>query len=318
MKKKKALIFGISGQDGAYLSHFLLSKNYDVIGTSRDKSKKNLFRLHRLDIHKKVKVFRGEATDVKFCKKIIKKNISEIYYLAGETSVVKSFKSPGDTLLSNSMGIINILEIAKLNKNQTKVFNACSGQMYGNKRKNFFNINSKIDPQSPYAVSKASGYWFTKIYRENYNMFCCSGILFNHESPLRSDEFVTKKVVNGAKKILNKKSKNLILGDINIYRDWGWTPEYVKAYWLMLQKNIPHDLIIGSGKTNSLKDFVKEVFRLNNISLNKVRVNVKKFKRKLDIKGYKADISKTKKILKWRPKISFKKIVYKMVNDELF
>ena len=160
--------------------------------------------MHRLDIHKKVKVFRGEATDVKFCKKIIKKNIREIYYLAGESSVVKSFKSPVDTLLSNSMGIINILEIAKLNKNQTKVFNACSGQMYGNKRKNFFNINSKIDPQSPYAVSKASGYWFTKIYRENYNMFCCSGILFNHESPLRSDEFETKKVVNGAKKILNK------------------------------------------------------------------------------------------------------------------
>ena len=130
------------------------------------------------------------------------------------------------------------------------------------KKKNFFNINSKIDPQSPYGVSKAAGYWFTKIYRENYNMFCCSGILFNHESPLRSNEFVTKKIINVAKQILSNKKKYLLLGDVNIYRDWGWAPEFVKAYWLMLQQKTPTDLIIGNGKVYSLKDFVREVFKI--------------------------------------------------------
>ena len=185
-------------------------------------------------------------------------------------------------------------------------------------KEKFFNLNSKIDPQSPYAVSKAAGYWLTKIYRENYKIFCCSGILFNHESPLRSDEFVTKKIINTARKILKKKTKSLLLGDVNVYRDWGWTPEYVNAYWLMLQNKKPYDLIIGSGKIHSLKDFVNEVFKLNKISLNKVKTNFKKFRRKLDIKGYRADIKNTVKILKWKPKITFKKIVYKMVNDELF
>ena len=318
MKKKNAIIFGISGQDGAYLSHFLLKKNYSVVGTSRNRSKKNFFRLKKLNIQKKVKIYKGVATDIKFCKKIINKKINEIYYLAGESSIIKSFEKPDVSLSSNSMGIINVLETVKLKNRNIKVFNACSGQIYGNKKKNFFNLNSKIDPQSPYAVSKAAGYWLTKIYRENYKIFCCSGILFNHESPLRSDEFVTKKIINTARKILKNKTKSLLLGDVNVYRDWGWTPEYVNAYWLMLQNKKPYDLIIGSGKIHSLKDFVNEVFKLNKISLNKVKTNVKKFKRKLDIKGYRADIKNTVKILKWKPKITFKKIVYKMVNDELF
>ena len=318
MRKKKALIFGISGQDGAYLSHFLLSKKYDVIGTTRNKSKKNLFRLHKLQIKHKIKILKGEVTDISFLNKIIKRNIDEIYYLAGESSVTKSFKFPGKSFLSNSMGIINILELVRSKNLRIKIFNACSGQIYGNKKKNFFNINSSIDPQSPYAVSKAAGYWLVKVFRENYNIFCCSGVLFNHESPLRSDEFVTKKIVNGAKLIQKGKSKKLLLGDINVYRDWGWAPEYVKAYWLMLQKKIPRDLIIGSGKTHSLKDFAKEVFKLNKLSTIHIKSDVKKFKRKLDIKGYRADISQTKKNLKWSPKTNFKQIVFKMVNDELF
>ncbi len=185
-------------------------------------------------------------------------------------------------------------------------------------KKNFFNIKSKIDPISPYAVSKAAGYWLTKIYRENYGMFCCSGILFNHESSLRSDEFVTKKIILASKKILKDKKHKLFLGNINVYRDWGWAPDFVQAYWLMLQKNSPADLVIGTGKIYSLKEFLNEVFKLKKLNFNNVKVNVKKFKRRLDIKGYRANISETKKILKWKPKINFKQIVYKMVNDELF
>ena len=158
----------------------------------------------------------------------------------------------------------------------------------------------------------------TKIFRENYGVFCCSGILFNHESPLRSNEFVTKKIILESNKILKNKNHKLFLGNINIYRDWGWTPDFVEAYWLMLQKDSPIDLIIGTGKIYSLRDFLNEVFRLKKLNFNNVKTNVKKLKRKLDIKGYRANISKTKKILKWKPKLNFKQIVYKMVNDELF
>ena len=318
MKKKNALIFGISGQDGAYLAHFLISKNYNVIGTTRDNKKKNLNRLIKLNIYKKVKIIKGQASDISFCKKIIKHNINEIYYLAGESSIVKSFESPEVSLISNSVGILNILKTAKKFQKTIKIFNACSAQIYGNKKKNFFNINSKIDPISPYAVSKAAGYWLTKIYRENYGIFCCSGILFNHESPLRSNEFVTKKIILESKKILRDKKHKLSLGNINVYRDWGRTPDFVEAYWLMLQKDSPIDLVIGTGKIYSLRDFLNEVFKLKKLNLNNVKINVKKFKRKLDIKGYRANISKTKKILKWKPKMNFKQIVYKMVKEELF
>lgn len=318
MKKKNALIFGVSGQDGAYLAHLLISKNYNVIGTTRNDKKKNLTRLIKLNIYKKVKIIEGQASDLSFCKKIIKKNINEIYYLAGESSIVKSFKFPEVSLISNSIGILNILKTAKKFQKKIKIFNACSAQIYGNKKKNFFNIKSKIDPISPYAVSKAAGYWLTKIYRENYGMFCCSGILFNHESSLRSNEFVTKKIILASKKILKDKKHKLFLGNINVYRDWGWAPDFVQAYWLMLQKNSPVDLVIGTGKIYSLKEFLNEVFKLKKLNFNNVKVNVKKFKRRLDIKGYRANISETKKILKWKPKINFKQIVYKMVNDDLF
>ena len=318
MKKKNALIFGVSGQDGAYLAHFLISKNYNVIGTTRNNKKKNLNRLLKLNIYKKVKIVKGQAADISFCQKVLKKNIDEVYYLAGESSIVKSFDFPEVSLISNSFGILNILKTAQKLKIKTKIFNACSAQIYGNKKKNFFNIESKIDPISPYAVSKAAGYWLTKIFRENYGVFCCSGILFNHESPLRSNEFVTKKIILESNKILKNKNHKLFLGNINIYRDWGWTPDFVEAYWLMLQKDSPIDLIIGTGKIYSLRDFLNEVFKLKKLNFKNVKINVKKLKRKLDIKGYRANISKTKKILKWKPKLNFKQIVYKMVNDELF
>ncbi len=318
IKKKTAIIFGVSGQDGAYLSHFLLNKGYQVFGTTRDKSKKNLYRLKKLNVDKKVILFKGQATDYKFCKKIISSKINEIYYLAGESSIIKSFKTPEKSLNSNLNGLLNILQILKQNTYKIKLFNAGSGQFFGDNKKNFYNIHSKLNPQSPYGISKAASYWLTKIYRENYEIFCCTGILFNHESTLRSKEFVTKKIIDVSKKIVKNKKLKLELGNVNVYRDWGWAPEYVEAFWLMLQLKKPHDLIIGSGKIFSLKNFVNEVFKLLNISKKNLKTNVKKFKRKLDIRGYKADIRLTKKILKWQPKVKFKKIVYKMVKNELF
>ena len=316
--KKTAIIFGITGQDGAYLSHLLLQKRYKVIGITRNKSDSNLFRLKKLEVDKKIKILTGVATDLKFCNKVINSKINEIYYLAGDSSVIKSFETPDISLKSNTEGILNILQILKNKKFKIKLFNAGSGQFYGDNEKNFYNINSKIEPQSPYGVSKAAAYWLIKIYREKYNIYCCTGILFNHESPLRSEEFVTKKIVDTALRIKKDKKTKLNLGNINIFRDWGWAPEYVKAIWLMMQRDNPKDFIIGSGQTHSLKEFVDEVFNYLKISKKNLNVNVKKYKRKIDLRGYRANIKETKKILKWKPNLKFKNIIHKMIKNELF
>ena len=191
--KKTAIIFGITGQDGAYLSHFLLQKGYKVIGTTRDRSSKNLYRLERLKISKKITLLTGIATNLKFCEKNFRPNVNEIYYLAGDSSVIKSFETPDISLKSNTEGILNILQTLKRKKYKAKLFNAGSGQFYGDNKKNFYNINSKIEPQSPYGVSKAAAYWLIKIYREKYDIYCCTGILFNHESPLKIQRVCHKK-----------------------------------------------------------------------------------------------------------------------------
>ena len=203
MKKKIALIFGVSGQDGSYLADFLIKKNYSVIGVTRNKSKKNMYRLEKLKIFNKVKIIQGVVLDQKFLNKIIKKysSIKEIYYLAGDSSATDSFIYPHKSFESNTTGILNILlTIKKINK-KIKVFYAASGQFYGNSKNNYYSEKSVIKPTTPYAIAKAAGYWLVKIFRENYDLYACSGILFNHESPLRSDQFVTKKIINVSKLI---------------------------------------------------------------------------------------------------------------------
>ena len=319
-QKKTALIFGVSGQDGSYLAHFLLKKNYRVIGITRNTSRNNLFRLDRLKIIRKLNIIKGTALNKKFIGSLMKKNpsIKEIYYLAGDSSVIKSFERPDISLKSNALGILNILVAVKKNNNKIKVFNAASGQFFGNNNKSYYNEKSLIDPQSPYGIAKASGYMFTKIFRKNYNLYCCSGILFNHESPLRSNEFVTKKIINTSLKIKNNNKLKLYLGNIDVCRDWGWAPEYVRAMWLMLQQKKAIDLVIGTGKKHSIREFVNEVFRILKIEKSRLKANTKKLKRNIDISSYKADISLIRKKLKWEPKVNFKQIVFKMVNDELF
>ena len=317
--KIKSLIFGISGQDGSYLSHFLLGKGHDIYGTTRNIGKKNLNNLNKLGVLNKIKIIKCNTKNFKIVKKTIKKiKPQEIYYLCGQSSVTKSFTNPAETFKSNTLGLLNILEIVKEINNKIKVFNAVSGQFYGNRNNNSYNEKSYIDPQSPYGVSKASSFWLTKIFREWYGIKCCSGILFNHESPLRSNEFVTKKIINHCKLIKKGKLKRLYLGNINIYRDWGWAPEYVEAMYLMLRQKHPKDLVIGSGKRHSLRSFVYEVFRLLNIPRSSLKMNIKKLMRKRDIRAYKADPKLAKKILKWKAKTGFKQIIYKMVNGQLY
>ena len=319
MKKKIALIFGVSGQDGSYLADFLIKKNYSVIGVTRNKSKKNMYRLEKLKIFNKVKIIQGVALDQKFLNKIIKKysSIKEIYYLAGDSSATDSFIYPHKSFESNTTGILNILlTIKKINK-KIKVFYAASGQFYGNSKNNYYSEKSVIKPTTPYAIAKAAGYWLVKIFRENYDLYACSGILFNHESPLRSDEFVTKKIINVSKQIKKNNKVKLRMGNIDVYRDWGWAPEYVKAMWLMLQQKQPIDLIIGSGKKYSIRDFVNEVFKKMKIDKKNLITGTSKLIRKIDIQSYRANIALCKKIIKWKTKITFKKIIHKMINDEL-
>ena len=320
IKKKTALIFGISGQDGSYLAHFLIKKSYKVIGVTRNKSLNNLTRLKRLKIIDKVKIIKGTALNKFFLNKLLKKNknIKEIYYFAGDSSVIKSFDYPDISLKSNALGILNILMSVNHTNKKIKIFNATSGQIFGDNKRNHYSEKSLVDPQSPYGVAKAAGFWLTKIYRETHSLYSCSGILFNHESPLRSNQFVTKKIINTSLKIKKNNSLNLYLGDIDVYRDWGWAPEYVKVIWLMLQQKKPNDFVIGTGKKYSIRDFVYEVFRLLKINKNRLKYNTKKFQRKTDIKGYTANTSYIKKKLKWTSKISFKQIVFKMVKSELF
>ena len=320
MKKKIALIFGVSGQDGSYLADFLIKKNYSVIGVTRNKSKKNMYRLEKLKIFNKVKIIQGVVLDQKFLNKIIKKysSIKEIYYLTGDSSATDSFIYPHKSFESNTTGILNILlTIKKINK-KIKVFYAASGQFYGNSKNNYYSEKSVIKPTTPYAIAKAAGYWLVKLFRENYDLYACSGILFNHESPLRSDEFVTKKIINVSKQIKKNNKVKLRMGNIDVYRDWGWAPEYVKAMWLMLQQKQPIDLIIGSGKKYSIRDFVNEVFKKMKIDKKNLITGTNKLIRKIDIHSYRANTALCKKKIKWETKITFKRIIHKMINDELY
>ena len=318
-QKKRALIFGVSGQDGSYLSRFLVSKKNQVYGTTRNNNKRNLKNLISLEIANKVKIFKCDIKNFYQVKKIIQKiKPHKIFYLCGQSSVTESYTNPAEAFKSNTLGLLNILETVKESNRKIKVFNAVSGQIYGNQKKDIYNEKSYIEPQSPYGVSKASSFWLTKIFREWYGIKCCSGILFNHESPLRSDEFVTKKIINNCKLIQKGKLKYLYMGDINIYRDWGWAPEYVEAMYLMLKQKNPKDLVIGSGKRHSLKNFIYEVFRLLKIPRKHLKENTKKFMRKNDIRSYRADPRLAKKILNWKAKTTFKKIIYKMVMKQLY
>ena len=319
MKKKTALIFGISGQDGSYLADFLLKKNYKIFGVTRSKTNKNLFRLKKLGIEKKVKVKEIKEMNFYSINSYLKKlgNLNEIYYLSGETSPIISINKPILTFQSNVNNLIFILEFIRMYKNKIKIFYASSAEIFENvKPKNVFNENSKIGPRTPYSISKAAGLWLIKYYRAYHNLFCSCGILFNHESPLRSKKFVFKKIIEESKKLKKGKGR-LSLGNINVKRDIGWAPDYVVAMWKMLQQKKSLDLVIGSGKSYSIKDFLNQTFKLMKLE-KKVLINRKNLLRKIDILEYRSNPLLAKKKIKWKNNLSLKKIIIKMINDEYY
>tara|TARA_B100001175_G_scaffold221932_1_gene188940 strand:+ start:598 stop:1557 length:960 start_codon:yes stop_codon:yes gene_type:complete len=319
MRNKIALIFGISGQDGAYLADFLLKKKYKLLGITRNSSKSNLFRLKKLKIEKKIKIYQNKILNPAFLKKVFTSNkiVDEMYFLSGETSPLRSIAEPIQTFDGNVINLIKILEFIKSKKIKTKFFYASSSEIFKKNKKNIFNENSEIGPRSPYGISKATGLWIVKYYRKQHNLFCCSGILFNHESPLRSNKFVFKKIIQESKKI-KRKGGNIYLGNLNIERDIGWAPDYIKAFWKMLQLSKASDLVIGSGNIYSIKTFLNLTFEKLKLNKKKIKANKKSFIRANEINSYRANPSLAKKKIKWKNRLKLKEIVSKMINDELY
>jgi len=313
---KKALICGISGQDGAYLAEFLLKKGYIVCGTSRDAQMSSFQKLVRLGIRENIKLESMALSDFRSVIQVIKKiKPDEIYNLAGQSSVGLSFEQPVETMESISLGTLNLLEAIRFIDLPIKFYNAGSGEFFGNTIEPA-DENTPFRPRSPYAVAKATAFWEVTNYRESYDIFACSGILFNHESPLRPERFVTRKIVAAACKIKNGSKEKLCLGNISVQRDWGWAPEYVEAMWLMLQQDQADDYIIATGQTYRLEDFVSEAFRLVGLDWKDHVFIDKSLLRPTDLAVGKANPIKAKEKLGWVAKYKMPDVVNMMIDEE--
>lgn len=257
----KALILGVSGQDGAYLSQFLLNKGYEVVGTSRDIQTNAFKNLDKLNIQSDVEKVSLAINDFHSVLSVVESVApDEIYNLAGQSSVGLSFEQPVETMDSIAGGTLNILEAIRFVNQSIRFYNAGSSECFGDTSSRLADENMPFHPNSPYAVAKASAHWLVANYRVAYNLFASTGILFNHESPLRPERFVTQKIVRAAARIAKGSNERLALGNIKIERDWGWAPEYVTAMWKMLQQSQAYDYVIATGRTVSLEYFVSHVF----------------------------------------------------------
>lgn len=318
MKKKKALIIGISGQDGAYLASHLLQLGYEVHGTSRDAELSNFSSLKRLNIFDKIKLYSMSLIDFRsVMQTILEIRPDEIYNLAGQSSVGLSFVQPVETLESISIGTLNILEVMRFHKLEAKFYNASSSECYGETEISGAREDDQFKPRSPYAVAKAAAFWQVANYRDAYGIFACSGILFNHESPLRPQRFVTQKIIKSICAIKKGTQKSITLGNLNINRDWGYAPEYVGAMFLMLQNDKPDDFIIATGHTISLEDFTKLAFDALDLKMDDHVVINENLMRPSDIIFSKGNPSKANKILKWKAKTNVEELIMIMIRSEL-
>ncbi len=317
---KKALILGATGQDGAYLSDHLLKLGYKVYGSSRDAQRCNTNCLQKLNIREKIKLISIAPSDFRSVITAVNQIMpNEIYNLSGQTSVGLSFNQPVECIDSIVTANTNILESIKILNNEIKLFCAGSSESYGDTTiKKGANEETPMRPKSPYGAAKAAAYWNAAIYRDAYKMHVCTGILANHESPLRAQNFVTQKIIQGAKAISRGEMKRLELGNLDIWRDWGWAPDYVKAMHLMLQTQKPKDYIIATGRTYSLKDFVEASFKELNLHWRDYVVTNQDLRRPSDITQSYLNPEKIKKELQWETKTDLKFIIKKMLNSEIY
>jgi GDPmannose 4,6-dehydratase len=341
MKKKKALITGITGQDGSYLAELLLKKNYTVLGLNRRTSTFNTSRIdHLLNESPHLKSNRlylayGDMTDSISLKNIISNFMpDEIYNLAAQSHVGVSFDAPEYTANTIALGTLRILEIVRIlsSRKKIKFYNASSSEIFGNSTKRAQNENTPFFPQSPYGVAKLYSHWITINYRNSYNLFACNGILFNHESPRRGQTFVTKKIISALVKIKYGFQKKLFLGNLYSKRDWGHAKDYVEMQWKMLQQKKAEDFIIATGMQFSIKEFINKVCNKLNIKIiwkddgihehaiwnnNKIIEVNKNFFRPAEVDQLKGNANKAKKKLKWKPKYSLDELIDEMINFEI-
>lgn len=316
--KKKALIIGISGQDGSYLAQYLLNKKYEVYGTSRDSDLSTFSGLKKLGIFDKVKLYSMSLIDFRSVMQTILQIMpDEIYNLAGQSSVGLSFLQPVETLESISIGTLNILEVLRFHKLPTRFYNASSSECFGDIKGKAADEETPFMPRSPYAVAKATAYWQVANYRDAYNLFACSGILFNHESPLRPKRFVTKKIVESACNISMGKNEKLVLGNVSIKRDWGWAPDFVEAMYLILQQEKPEDFVIATGENLSLESFVEKSFSYFNLDYREYTIYDNSLLRPSDISESLGNPSKAANILKWKAKYHVADVIKMMIEHHL-
>jgi GDPmannose 4,6-dehydratase len=313
---KKALICGVSGQDGAHLSRFLIGKDYVVHGTARDAQMASFSSLIKLGIRDQIKFHSMALNDFRSVLQVLS-NVQpdEIYNLAGQSSVGLSFDQPVETLESISVGTLNLLEAIRFIKRPIRLYNAGSSECFGNTGGQPADENTPFRPRSPYAVAKATAFWEIANYREAYILYASTGILFNHESPMRPERFVTQKIVRSACRIANGAVEKLKLGNIEIARDWGWAPEYVEAMWMILQQEKADDFVIATGETNKLEDFVAEVFRCVGLDWRDHVESDPSLLRPSEIMVSRANPEKSAQILGWQATYRMKDVARMMVED---
>ena len=298
---RRALICGVGGQDGGYLARFLLSKGYEVVGTSRDATSMNRCGLKSLEIDGRVQVISMAPNDFRSVLQTVTRVApDEIYNLAGQTSVGLSFEQPVETIESIVIGVLNLLEAIRFVDRPVRLYNAGSSECFGDTGNQPATEATPFQPRSPYAVAKACAHNLVANYREAYRMFACTGILFNHESPLRPERFVTQKIVRAARRIANGSGESLLLGNLDIHRDWGWAPEYVEVMWLMLQQEQLQDYVIATGRSVSLEYFVARAFKSVGLEWRRhVRLD-STLLRPSDIRYGSADPSRAARLLGWQ------------------
>ena len=333
--KKLALITGVSGQDGAYLAKLLLDKKYKVVGTDRRSARSSNWRLKRLGIENKITFEEMELSELYEIQRVFKKyKFDEVYHLAAQSFVKASFNSPLNTSNITGLGTLRILETIRSTNPKIKFYQASSSEMFGDVLTKIQNEKTPLNPQSPYAISKVFAHYSTQNYRSSYNMFAVSGILFNHESPLRGEEFVTRKIIIGLIKILKKEIDFFELGNLYAKRDWGYAKEYVEAMWKMLQQKKPNDYVVSTGKTHSIKDFINKATKylkmnviwrgkgLNERLINKddnktlIKINPKYF-RPSEVNILIGNSNKAMKKLNWKPKTDINKLIKIMIDEEI-
>lgn len=314
---QRALICGVNGQDGAYLARLLVYQGYDVWGTSRDAQTGGRFNLRQVGVENKVRMLSMAPNDFRSVFSAIERSKpDEIYYLSGQSSVGLSFEQPAETLDSIVSGMLNLLEAVRMSNPNIRVYHAGSSECFGDTGDMAATEKTPFHPRSPYAVAKASAHWLVRNYREAYGLYCCTGILFNHESPLRPTRFVTRKIVHAAAQIAAGNRDTLVLGNLSIARDWGWAPEYVDAMWRMLNTETPDDFVISTGHTAKLEDFVAAAFAYHDLDWREYVTQSDYFTRPSDIAVSRSNPAQAEKILGWKAENIMPDVVRRMCEAE--